>query len=110
MKSVSIIGLTKTLPTRNAWIALDSLSKEEAQQEFIKLLDSLCPIFRPYVMAVKCDIEEKERKQRELEELERRTQVELEELDKRKAEEAQKLLELEKQQKYEKQKYVHGTL
>ena len=89
---------------RNAWTALDTLSQTEAQQEFIKQLDSLCPLFRPYVMAVKCDMEEKERKKKELEELERRKLLELEELEQQKAQEEQRRLELEKQQKYEEQK------
>jgi len=100
----SRLRLSKPKHCRNAWINLDALSQAEAQQEFIKLLDSLCPLFRPYVMAVKCDIDEKERKQRELEELERRKQIEAEELDKRKAEEEAKRIELEKQHKYEEQK------
>ncbi|KAI2801266.1 Golgi resident protein GCP60 [Blomia tropicalis] len=91
---------------RNAWIALESMSKSDAQLEFIKLLDTLCPLFRPYVIAVKCDLDEKERKRKELKELERQKQIELEEQDKRKAEEEKMRIELEKKQKYEEQKRI----
>ena len=89
---------------RNAWISLDSMSKAEAQQEFIKLLDTLCPLFRPYVIAVKCDQEEKEQKKKEQEMMELKKQQELEELERQKAKEELRKTELEKQKKYEEQK------
>ncbi|XP_017486268.1 PREDICTED: Golgi resident protein GCP60-like [Rhagoletis zephyria] len=89
---------------RTAWTALGDLSQAEAQQAFIALLHSLCPIFRPYVAAVRCDLDDKERKRREAEEAEARAKQEAEEGERRRAEEAAAAAELEKQRKYEEQK------
>ncbi|KAH9516754.1 Golgi resident protein GCP60 [Dermatophagoides farinae] len=69
---------------RNAWISLNTMPANEARQQFFELLDKLCPFFRSYLIAVRCDMEEKERKQKELEELKLRK---LEELEKCRAEE-----------------------
>nr|XP_046919685.1 Golgi resident protein GCP60-like isoform X1 [Dermatophagoides farinae] len=88
---------------RNAWISLNTMPANEARQQFFELLDKLCPFFRSYLIAVRCDMEEKERKQKELEELKLRK---LEELEKCRAEEEARAEEVEKQQQNEKQKLV----
>lgn len=86
---------------RNAWISLNDMSKRDASNHFVQLLNQLCPVFRSYLIAVKFDIEEKERKRKELEEKERR---ELEVLKRQKEEEEEKNKIEEKQKEYEKQK------
>lgn len=90
------------IENRNAWISLNTMPANEARQQFFELLDKLCPFFRSYLIAVRCDMEEKERKQKELEELKLRK---LEELEKCRAEEEARAEEVEKQQQNEKQKY-----
>lgn len=77
------------------------MSKSDAQQNFIELLDTLCPLFRPYVIAVKYDLDEKERKRKEQEEVELKKQQELEE---KNMEEQQRKLQEEKQKQFEEQK------
>lgn len=42
-------------------MALGDMSKEEAMEEFIKLLTERCPMFQPYVEAHHVDNEEKDR-------------------------------------------------
>lgn len=44
-----------------AWIQLGNISKAQAMEGFIDLLDRLCPLFKPYVEAIKKDREEKQR-------------------------------------------------
>lgn len=63
---------------RIAWQQLGTISKGQAMEGFLDLLDRLCPLFKPYVEAIKKDKEEKqriaqehERKQKELQEQER---------------------------------------
>lgn len=80
------------------------MSPEDAKLNFIDLLNSLCPLFRPFVIAVKCDVEEKERKQIELEELEKRKQLEKEEAERLQMEEEEKRIEEQKRKEYEEQK------
>lgn len=46
---------------RNHWQNLGSLSKTQAIEGFIELLDRLCPMFKPYIEAIKKDREEKGR-------------------------------------------------
>lgn len=77
------------------------MSSDEARQQFIQLLDNLCPFFRSYLIAVRCDIEEKQRKQLELEELNRK---QLEQQEKFRVEEEARLKEEENRKQNEKQK------
>ena len=74
---------------RQKWIELEDLSQDAAKKRLIRLINSLCPRFKPYVDALKLDAEEKCRKRQE-EEKQRMAQEEqrrLEEEAKRKAEE-----------------------
>lgn len=46
---------------RIAWQQLGTITKLQAMEGFIDLLDRLCPLFKPYVEAIKKDKEEKAR-------------------------------------------------
>lgn len=70
---------------RLAWQNLGDISKEQAMEGFIVLLDKLCPLFRTVVEAQKRDFEEKQRLKREEEA--------------KKLEEEKKLKELEEEKK-----------
>lgn len=76
---MDVIGRDRRL----AWQNLGDVSKDQAMEGFIILLDKLCPLFKTFVEAQKRDIEEKARLQKE-EELQ-------------KIEEEKRLKELEKQ-------------
>ena len=52
---------TQPFFSRQAWIALSDMSKEEAMQEFIQLLLDRCPMFKPYLQAHHVDNQEKDR-------------------------------------------------
>ncbi|GBN72291.1 Golgi resident protein GCP60 [Araneus ventricosus] len=86
---------------RQAWQALGDMSQRDAKSGFINLLNNICPLFRPFVLAHKCDLEEKER--RRLEEEERKRQ-EAEEEEQMRLEEEQLRLEEEKRLKQEKER------
>ncbi|XP_067127276.1 Golgi resident protein GCP60-like [Centruroides vittatus] len=86
---------------RQAWASLGDMVKETAMSEFIKLLDSTCSLFRPYVLAHKCDLEEKERIRKEAEEQKRREEEEKERL---RLEEETRLQELQELQHQAQQK------
>ena len=43
--------------SRQAWQALGDMSKETAMEEFVKMLDSICPLFKPYLQAQKAEEE-----------------------------------------------------
>lgn len=73
---------------RLSWQHLGQITKEQAMDGFIDMLDRLCPAFRPYVEAVKKDKEEKLRQQAD-EERRRQEQLEVE----RQHEKEQQLLE-----------------
>ncbi|XP_055547969.1 Golgi resident protein GCP60 [Wyeomyia smithii] len=62
---------------RIAWQHLGTITKLQAMEGFIDLLDRLCPLFRPTVEAIKKDREEKVR-QAQAEEVHRREQLEQE--------------------------------
>ncbi len=47
---------------RQAWQTLGNMSRQEAMSDFIKQLDKLCPLFKPYVQAHKAEREEQDRK------------------------------------------------
>lgn len=70
---------------RMAWQNLGDISKEQAMEGFIILLDKLCPLFRTVVEAQKRDFEEKQRLKKEEEA--------------KKLEEERKLKELEEERK-----------
>lgn len=70
---------------RLAWQNLGDISKEQAMEGFIVLLDKLCPLFRTVVEAQKRDFEEKQRLKKEQEA--------------KKLEEERKLKELEEERK-----------
>jgi golgi resident protein GCP60 len=76
---------------REQWASLGGMSKLKAQEGFIDLLDRLCPSFKPYIEAIKKDLEEK-RKQAEIDEVRKLSLLEAE----RKQQEEQKLIEFEK--------------
>lgn len=80
---LDVIGKNRRL----AWQNLGDISKEQAMEGFIILLDKLCPLFRTVVEAQKRDIEEKLRLRKEEEA--------------RKLEEERRLKELEEQKKKE---------
>lgn len=80
---LDVIGKDRRL----AWLQLGEITRAQAMEGFITLLDRLCPLFKPYVEAIKQDREEKFRKAKE-EELRRRK---LEEEEKLKLEEEKKL-------------------
>ncbi len=48
---------------RQAWQLLGELSRDEAMQQFIQQLDSLCPLFSAYVEAHKAEKEEQEQRE-----------------------------------------------
>lgn len=89
---------------RTAWQNLGVISKSQAMEGFVELLDRLCPSFRPYAEAIKKDQEEKQRlaveeerkrkehmereKQRASEELKQEEQRSREEMQKRKLQDA----------------------
>ncbi|OXU22332.1 hypothetical protein TSAR_008639 [Trichomalopsis sarcophagae] len=80
---LDVIGRDRKL----AWQTLGDITKEQAMEGFIVLLDKLCPLFKTFVEAQKRDIEEKSRLKKE------------EEL--RKIEEEKRLKELEEEKKKE---------
>lgn len=43
-------------------MALGDMSKDTAMSEFVKMLDTLCPQFKPHIQAQKAEREEQERK------------------------------------------------
>lgn len=49
---------------RLEWSSLGSMSKLQAMEGFIDLLDRLCPSFKPYIEAIKQDREEKQKQAR----------------------------------------------
>ncbi|XP_034945507.1 Golgi resident protein GCP60 [Chelonus insularis] len=86
---LDVIGKDRRL----AWQNLGDISKEQAMEGFIVLLDKLCPLFKTVVEAQKRNIEEQKRLQKEEEERkieEDRKAKELEEEKKREEEEQQK--------------------
>ena len=44
-----------------AWQSLGEQEEESAMADFIKQLDTLCPLLRPYIIAHKTERDEKER-------------------------------------------------
>lgn len=58
---LDVIGRDRRL----AWQQLGDISKAQAMEGFIELLDRLCPLFRPFIEAIKKDREEKIRQAKE---------------------------------------------
>ncbi|KAF7704105.1 Golgi resident protein GCP60 [Silurus meridionalis] len=86
---------------RNKWAELGSTAKEDAMEDFVKLLDSCCSLFSPYVTSHKIEKEEHERKLREEEErlrMEREEEKERREEEKRRQEADRLLSNLQMQQ------------
>ncbi|RLU17157.1 hypothetical protein DMN91_011226 [Ooceraea biroi] len=83
---LDVIGRDRRL----AWQNLGDISKEQAMEGFIVLLDKLCPLFRTVVEAQKRDFEEKQRLKQEEET--------------KKLEEDRKLKELEEERKKQEEK------
>jgi golgi resident protein GCP60 len=75
---------------REQWAQLGSMSKLQAMEGFIDLLDRQCPTFKPYIEAVKKDREEK-RKQSDIADSKRLVEQEAE----KKRQEQKKLIEFE---------------
>ncbi|XP_051502656.1 Golgi resident protein GCP60-like [Myxocyprinus asiaticus] len=91
---------------RKEWLRLGSMAREDAMEDFVKLLNSCCGLFAPYVASHKIEKEEQERRQREEEErlrLEREEQErqQLEEEARRKQEEERREREEEQRRKEE---------
>lgn len=83
---------------RVAWQNLGDISREEAMEGFVVLLDKLCPLFKTVVEAQKRDTEEKERLRKEEELRSAERERELRELEK------QRLLDEEERTKRENQR------
>ncbi|KAL7018214.1 hypothetical protein ACKWTF_010668 [Chironomus riparius] len=75
---------------RNQWTLLGDMTKLQAMEGFIDLLDRLCPSCRPYIEAIKQDREEKKRME-DVENAKKKVQMEAQQ----KYDEEQKLLETE---------------
>ncbi|KAL3874937.1 hypothetical protein ACJMK2_037889 [Sinanodonta woodiana] len=93
---------------RQAWQAMGDMSRTTAMEEFIKQLDSICPLFRPYIEAHRTEKEEKFKKERE--DAERRKQEEEERERKMLEEEAQRQLQLERQRQLEQEMQIRVAL
>lgn len=76
---------------RKHWQTLGTMSKIQAMESFIDLLDRLCPSFKPYIEAIKQDKEQKLKLSQALE----YKQKEAQEVEKNRLEQ-QKLMEFEK--------------
>ncbi|KAI4895468.1 hypothetical protein NFI96_023967 [Prochilodus magdalenae] len=83
---------------RKEWASLGSMAKEDAMEDFVKLLNSCCSLFSPYVTSHKIEKEEQERRLREEE---KRLRAEREEQERQKQEEERRLKEEEERRKQE---------
>ncbi|XP_060068399.1 Golgi resident protein GCP60-like [Ylistrum balloti] len=93
---------------RQAWQVLGDMSQETAMEEFVKLLDSLSGLFRPYIDAHKVEHLEKIRKQKEEEERKRLEEAEREQ--QRLEEEARRQLEMERQKQLDQEMQIRTAL
>ena len=93
---LDVIGRDRRL----AWQSLGDISKEQAMDGFIVLLDKLCPLFRTFVEAQRRDVEEKLRLKKEEEERKLEEERRLKELDeiRKKEEEARLKEEIQRRQ------------
>lgn len=90
---------------RIAWQHLGDITKPQAMEGFITLLDRMCPLFKPYIEAIKKDREEKLR----LAKIEERRQVEYREQEKLRLEE-QKKFEGEKNREEQQKRQLQDAL
>ncbi|XP_030642568.1 Golgi resident protein GCP60 [Chanos chanos] len=92
---------------RKEWMRLGSMAKEDAMEDFVKLLNSCCTLFAPYVTSHKIEKEDQERRRREEEERLRLEQEEeerrLREEEERKAREEQEKREREEEEQRRKE-------
>ncbi|XP_045167105.2 Golgi resident protein GCP60-like isoform X2 [Mercenaria mercenaria] len=93
---------------KQMWISLGDMSKDGAMGEFVKMLDSLCPQFKPHIQAQKAEIEEQEKRRKEEEEERRKEEEEKER--KLLEDEAQRQLQMEKQRQLEQEKQIRAAL
>lgn len=93
---------------RSAWQSLGDMSRESAMAEFVKMLDRLCPLLKPFIQAHRTERDEKRRKEEE----EERMRLEEEEVRKRKEmEEAARLQqELERQRQLVQEMQIRTAL
>lgn len=92
---LDVIGKDRRL----AWQNLGDISKEEAMEGFVVLLDKLCPLFKTVVEALKRDIEEKKRLQKEEEVKKVEEEKRLKELEEEKQKEEEERLKQENQRR-----------
>ncbi|KAK1793077.1 hypothetical protein P4O66_011484 [Electrophorus voltai] len=83
---------------RKEWARLGSMTKEDAMEDFVKLLNSCCNLFAPYVTSHKIEKEEQEKRARE--EVER-LRAEREEQERQQWEEERRRREEEERKKKE---------
>lgn len=84
---------------RLAWQNLGDISKEQAMEGFIILLDKLCPLFRTVVEAQKRDFEEKQRLKKEQEAKKLEEEKKLKELEEEKKKQEEERLKEETQRR-----------
>lgn len=92
---LDVIGRDRRL----AWQNLGDISKEQAMEGFIVLLDKLCPLFRTVVEAQKCDFEEKQRLKQEEEAKKLEEEKQLKELEEEKKKQEEERLKEETQRR-----------
>lgn len=92
---LDVIGKDRRL----AWQNLGDISKEEAMEGFVVLLDKLCPLFKTVVEALKRDIDEKKRLQKEEEVKKVEEEKRLKELEEEKQKEEEERLKQENQRR-----------
>ncbi|MCI4382931.1 hypothetical protein PGIGA_G00020510 [Pangasianodon gigas] len=83
---------------RKKWAELGSIAKEDAMEDFVKLLNSCCSLFSPYVTSHKIEKEELERRLREEEERHQQEEEQRLEEEKRRQEADRLLSNQQKQQ------------
>nr|XP_022332331.1 Golgi resident protein GCP60-like isoform X2 [Crassostrea virginica] len=109
---LDVVGNDRSLSTDpsewQAWQALGDMSQTTAMVEFVKQLDALCPLFRPFTEAHNAEKQEQQRKRQEEEDRLRR---EAEEKERRRLEEeAQRQQELQKQKQLEQEMQIRAAL
>ncbi|XP_057200021.1 Golgi resident protein GCP60 [Triplophysa rosa] len=83
---------------RKEWLQLGSMAKEDAMEDFVKLLNSCCNLFAPYVQSHEIEKEEQEKRRKAEEE---RLRLEREEQERRRLEEEARRREEEERRKQE---------
>ncbi|XP_065144500.2 Golgi resident protein GCP60 [Paramisgurnus dabryanus] len=83
---------------RKEWLRLGNMAKEDAMEDFVKLLNSCCSLFAPYVTSLKIEKEDQEKRQKAEEE---RLRLEREEQERQRLEEEARRREEEERRKQE---------